>query len=59
VSDHVIVLVSSLTVLSHTKLKPRNTTLRHKADFEAINNDIDQLAETFFSTYDHSQHTMG
>jgi len=26
----------------------------HEADFEAINNCIDQFAEIFFSTYDHS-----
>ena len=54
VSDHEIVLVKTLTKISHSKAKPRNITLWHKADFEAINNYIDQFAETFFSTYDHS-----
>ena len=52
VSDHEIVLITSLTILSHSKSKP--ITLWYEADFETINNYIDQFAVTFFSAFDHN-----
>ena len=54
ISDHEVVSVSSLTSISHSKLKSRNIILWHSANFEVINNHIAQFAGTFFNAYAHN-----